>query len=282
MELLEGRKVATKVKETLKSDIKKLLEKGIVPRLRVIIVGDNPASMSYVKMVKKSFNKEGVEADVLKLNCDITEADFIKELEKLNNDKNVSGILIQLPLPKHIDESKIIKLINPNKDVDGFHPINAGKLLIGEDTFIPCTPYGMIKTLEEYSIDISGMNAVVLGRSNIVGKPIALLLMEKNATVTICHSRTKNLSEIASNADILVAAIGKHHFVDETMVKEGAIVLDVGIHVIDGKLEGDVNFESVKDKVKYITPVPGGVGTTTIAMLMYNTVKAAKLINGIE
>ncbi|BEP28098.1 bifunctional 5,10-methylenetetrahydrofolate dehydrogenase/5,10-methenyltetrahydrofolate cyclohydrolase [Helicovermis profundi] len=279
MQLLEGKVAAKHIKQNLKEDIDLLKKKGLVPNLRVVIVGNSPASLAYVNMVRKSFNKEGVNADVLKLDESISEDQFISELEKLNNDNKVSGILIQLPLPKQINTSKIIKLINPNKDVDGFHPLNAGKLLIGEDTFIPCTPYGMIKMLEEYDIDIEGKNAVVLGRSNIVGKPISLLLMEKNATVTICHSRTKNIKEIASKADILVAAIGKHNFVDESMVKEGAIVLDVGIHVVDGKLKGDVDFENVKNKVSYITPVPGGVGTTTIAMLMYNTVKACKLIN---
>lgn len=276
MVLLDGKIVAKNVKENLKGDIEALKENGVQPMLMVMIVGNNPASMSYVRMVQRSFTKEGVDADVLQLDENISEEDFLKELDKLNNDNNVHGILVQLPLPKHIDEAKVIRAMNPLKDVDGFHPLNAGKLLIGEDTYIPCTPFGIIRTLEEYNIDITGKNAVVLGRSNIVGKPISLLLLQKNATVTICHSRTANLKEIAANADVLVAAIGKHNFVTEEMVKEGAIVIDVGIHDIDGKIEGDVHFESVKDKASFITPVPGGVGSSTISMLMYNTVKAAK------
>ncbi|MGO1370538.1 MAG: bifunctional methylenetetrahydrofolate dehydrogenase/methenyltetrahydrofolate cyclohydrolase FolD [Senegalia sp. (in: firmicutes)] len=276
MQTINGKEVSKKIREELQNEIDQLKEKGITPGLSVIIVGDNPASKTYVKSKDKACKQLGMKSEVHSLDGDVSEEELLNLIDKLNNDETIHGILVQLPLPNHIDEKKVIEKISPNKDVDGFHPINAGKLLVGEDTFIPCTPHGIIKLMESENIDIEGKRAVILGRSNIVGKPISLLLLEKNATVTICHSKTENLKEITKEADILIAAIGKANFVKSDMVKDGAIVIDVGINRVDGKLVGDVDFDSVNKLNGFITPVPGGVGPMTITMLIYNTVIAAR------
>lgn len=280
MQIINGKEVSKNIREELQIEIDELKEKGITPGLTVIIVGDNPASRTYVKSKDKACKSLGMKSTVHNLKEDVSEEKLLDLIGEINNDETIHGILVQLPLPNHIDEKKVIEKISPDKDVDGFHPINAGKLLVGEDTFIPCTPHGIIKLLESKNIDIKGKRAVVLGRSNIVGKPISLLLLDKNATVTICHSKTKNLKEITKEADILVAAIGKANFVKADMVKDGAIVIDVGINRVDGKLVGDVDFDNVNKLNGYITPVPGGVGPMTITMLIYNTVIAAKRFKG--
>jgi methylenetetrahydrofolate dehydrogenase (NADP+) / methenyltetrahydrofolate cyclohydrolase len=280
LQTITGKEVSKNIREELQIEIDELKEKGITPGLTVIIVGDNPASRTYVKSKDKACKSLGMKSTVHNLKEDVSEKELLDLIGEINNDETIHGILVQLPLPNHIDEKKVIEKISPDKDVDGFHPINAGKLLVGEDTFIPCTPHGIIKLLESKNIDIKGKRAVVLGRSNIVGKPISLLLLDKNATVTICHSKTENLKEITKEADILVAAIGKANFVKEDMVKDGATVIDVGINRVDGKLVGDVDFDSVNKLNGYITPVPGGVGPMTITMLIYNTVIAAKRFKG--
>lgn len=282
MRLLEGKKTAEYVKHEVLEQVNRLGEKGIKAGLKVIIVGENPASLSYVGMVTRNAEKYGVQAEVIALEETITEEAFLKEMDRLNQDKETNGILIQLPLPKHINERKVIDRMAPEKDIDGFHPINAGKLSQGIDCLVPCTPYGVFKMLEVEDIDLTGKEVVVLGRSNIVGKPAAQLMLQKNATVTICHSKTSNLTEVMKRADVIVAALGQKRFVKADMVKSGAIVIDVGIHSEDGKIVGDVDFEGVKEVAEMMTPVPGGVGTTTIAMLMYNTVKACSQQNGIK
>lgn len=277
MEILNGREVAKKTKEGLKLEVEKLKESGIYPKLAVIMVGNDSASQIYVKNKSKACDEIGVEFEEYLLPEDTKQEELINLIEGLNNKKEINGILLQSPIPKGLDINEAFRTILPEKDVDGFHPINVGKLSLGQDTFISCTPAGIIKILEYYNIDIEGKNAVVIGRSNIVGKPMSQCLLNKNATVTICHSKTRDLPSITKNADILVAAIGKPEFVTADMVKEGAVVIDVGINRMpDGKLKGDVDYANVSKKVEYITPVPGGVGPMTIAMLMSNLVKAAK------
>jgi methylenetetrahydrofolate dehydrogenase (NADP+)/methenyltetrahydrofolate cyclohydrolase len=276
MKLIDGRKVANAIKESLYEEIKQLKDKEIVPGLAVVIVGQDPASMSYVKSKEKTCIKLGMHSERYDLEDTVEESVLLDLIHSLNEKESIHGILVQLPLPKHIDERKIIEAIDPKKDVDGFHPINVGKLFSGLEGVKPCTPFGIIKLLEYYNIDVTGMNAVILGRSNIVGKPAAALLLQKNATVTVCHSRTKDLEVRLKEADLVVAAIGKPLFVKEHMIKEGAVVIDVGINRLDQSLVGDVDFNKVKDKASYLTPVPGGVGPMTIAMLMYNTVEACK------
>ncbi|MFD1412730.1 bifunctional methylenetetrahydrofolate dehydrogenase/methenyltetrahydrofolate cyclohydrolase FolD [Oceanobacillus jeddahense] len=276
-ELLNGRELSDQLKEEMKQEVELLKQKDIHPHLTVILVGDNPASKSYVKGKEKACAVTGISSDLIELPGSVSEEELLQVIENQNNDKHVHGILVQLPLPDHIDEQKVIHAITPLKDVDGFHPINIGKLVNGEETFLPCTPFGILTMLESKNIDIEGKHAVIIGRSNIVGKPMGLLLLERNATVTYCHSRTKNLREMASEADILVVAMGRQHAVDGSYVKEGAVVIDVGINRMDnGKLTGDVDFESAKEKASYITPVPRGVGPMTITMLLKNTIKAAK------
>lgn len=275
--ILNGKEVAKKIKDDLKVEVDKLREKGIIPKLAVIMVGENEASKVYVRNKSKACNQVGVEFEEFLLPEKTTEKELFDLIDKLNDDKTVNGILLQSPIPSHLDQNKAFRRISPNKDVDGFNPVNVGDLCIGNDCFISCTPYGVMKILEYYNIDIEGKNAVVLGRSNIVGKPMIQCLLQKHATVTVCHSRTKNLKSITSNADILVAAIGKAKFVKADMVKDGAVIIDVGINRNeDGKLCGDVDFENVLPRVSKITPVPGGVGPMTIAMLLYNLVKATK------
>lgn len=282
MRLLEGKKTAEAVKKEILEKVEVLKSKSIEPKLDVIIIGEDDAAMAYVGMIARSSQKYGVASEVVALPATITEAELLDKIREINADKSVHGLIVQMPLPKGIDEKRVIETIDPLKDVDGFHPMNVGNLSIGEDGFVPCTPYGIYKMTEIEELDFTGKNVVVLGRSNIVGKPAAMLMLRKNATVTICHSKTKDLAEVTSKADVLIAAIGKKKFVKSNMVGEGAIVIDVGIHSEDGKIVGDVDFEDVKDKVSMITPVPGGVGTTTIAMLMHNAVKAAHKQNGLE
>lgn len=276
-QIIDGKALAKKIRLELKEEVDKLKSKNVFPKLAVIMVGDDKASKVYVKNKSKACEEIGVEYEEFLLDANITMEELLNLIDELNERKDIHGILLQSPIPKHLDINKAFNRIDYRKDVDGFNPINVGKLVIGEDCFISCTPFGVIKMLEEYGIEIEGKNAVVIGRSNIVGKPLAQCLLAKNATVTICHSRTKNIREIANNADILVAALGKPEYVKDTMVKDGAVVIDVGINrTDDGKLVGDVEFESVSKKASYITPVPGGVGPMTIAMLMNNVVKAAK------
>lgn len=277
MELLDGKKVSALTKDRLKEKVEKIKQEGIVPKLAVIMVGSDSASQIYVRNKSKACDYVGIEFEEHLLPEETKQEELLNLIEELNNKKEINGILLQSPIPRHLDINEAFRKISPEKDVDGFHPVNVGKLVLGQDTFISCTPFGIMKILEEYNIDIEGKNAVVIGRSNIVGKPMSQCLLNKNATVTICHSKTKNLPEITKNADILVAAIGKPCFVTEDMVKPGAVVIDVGINRMeDGKLKGDVDFEKVSQKTSYITPVPGGVGPMTIAMLMTNVVKAAE------
>ena len=276
-ELIDGKKVSAKIRQELKIEVEKLKNNGISPKLAVIMVGDDKASKVYVKNKSKACNEIGIEYEEFLLSENTQMPELLDLIDKLNNREDIHGILLQSPIPKHLDIKEAFNNINYKKDVDGFHPINVGKLSIGEDSFISCTPYGIIKLLEEYKIETEGKNAVIIGRSNIVGKPLIQCLLNKNATVTVCHSKTKNIEEITKNADILIAALGKAKFVKADMVKNGAVVIDVGINRNElGKLEGDVDFEEVEKKVSYITPVPGGVGPMTIAMLMNNVVKAAK------
>ena len=272
--LIDGKLVASKIREEIKDRVAEIKSKhSRIPGLAAILVGDDPASEIYVRNKRKACEDVGIYSEEHKLSGDITQEDLLKLINRLNNDENINGILVQLPLPEHIDDSTVLNSVSPEKDVDGFHPINAGLLFEGNPRFIACTPHGIIKMLEFYGIDIEGKNAVVLGRSNIVGKPASMLLLQKNATVTICHSRTRNLDAILKSADLIVAAIGRAHFVTSKMVKEGSIIIDVGINRLDdGKLVGDVDFENVKDISSYITPVPGGVGPMTITMLLWNTV----------
>ena len=276
-EIIDGKALAKKIRMELKEEVEKLKKKNIFPKLAVIMVGEDKASKVYVRNKSKACEEIGVEYEEFLLNDDTKMEDLLNLIEELNNRPDINGILLQSPIPKHLDINKAFNKIDYRKDVDGFNPVNVGKLVIGEDCFISCTPFGVMKMLEEYGIEIEGKNAVVVGRSNIVGKPLAQCLLKKNATVTICHSRTKNIHEITNNADILVAALGKPKYIKENMVKEDAVVIDIGINRgDDGKLVGDVDFENVSKKASYITPVPGGVGPMTIAMLMNNVVKAAK------
>lgn len=274
--ILDGKETARKVRESLKTKVEELKQRNIFPRLAVIMVGDDGASKIYVKNKSKACEELGIEYEEFLLKADITQEELIDLINKLNERKDVHGILLQSPIPKHLDINEAFRTIKPEKDVDGFNPVNVGKLVLGQETFISCTPFGVIKLLEEYNIPIEEKNAVVIGRSNIVGKPMLQCLLNKHATVTICHSRTKNLEEITKKADILVAAIGKAKFVTKSMVKPEAVVIDVGINRNEqGKVCGDVDFDEVSKIASYITPVPGGVGPMTIAMLMTNIVKAA-------
>lgn len=276
--ILDGKAVSQRVKNALKDETEKFVEKyGIKPGLAVVIVGDDPASRVYVNSKKKACAEIGYYSEEHALPESTTEDELLSLVEKLNGDEKIHGILVQLPLPKHIDEEKIINAINPKKDVDAFHPVNVGKIMIGNFDFLPCTPAGVMELIDDAGIDLTGKNCVVVGRSNIVGKPQAMLLLHKNATVTICHSKTKNIKEITKNADVLVAAVGRAQMFDGDYIKDGAVVIDVGMNRLENKkLVGDVDFESAEKKASYITPVPGGVGPMTIAMLMKNTLTAAK------
>lgn len=278
--IIDGNKIAGEIRAELKNEVDAMSKDGVVPGLAVVLIGENPASQVYVRMKEKACGEVGIYSRKITLPDDTSEQEVLSLIADLNSDALIHGILVQLPLPKHIDEKKILEAIDPDKDVDGFHPINVGRLVIGEPLFPPCTPQGIIELLKRTGVDINGKDAVIIGRSNIVGKPIAMLLMHENATVTVCHSRTKDLTAKAAAADILVAAIGKPEMVTADMVKEGAVVIDVGVNRVEDKLVGDVNFEAAKEKASAITPVPGGVGPMTIAMLLSNTVKSAKLSAG--
>jgi methylenetetrahydrofolate dehydrogenase (NADP+)/methenyltetrahydrofolate cyclohydrolase len=281
--IIDGKEVARDKRENIKSRVEKLKAQGKSVGLAVIIVGENPASRVYVNNKKKGCLEVGIESFEYDLPESTTEAELKALVEKLNNDDRVNGILCQLPLPKHINEDAVINTISPQKDVDAFHPENVGKIMIGDYSFLPCTPAGVMDLIASTGVEISGKNCVVIGRSNIVGKPMAMLLLHKSGTVTICHSKTQNLAEICRQADILVVAIGRANFVTGDMIKEGAVVIDVGMNRLEnGKLCGDVDFESAEKKAGYITPVPGGVGPMTIATLMRNTLTAAKQQAGIE
>jgi len=277
-EILDGKLLSFKIRENIKKDVEVLKNSGISPCLAVIVVGYNKASLKYVSFKEKACKELGIESMIFKLPENTDEINLIKLIEELNNNQRINGILIQLPLPSHLDQNAILEKISPFKDVDGFTPYCLGRLLTDNPLFIPCTPKGVLKMFDEYKIALEGKHAVVVGRSIIVGKPLSLLLLRKNATVSICHSRTRNLTEITKKADILCVAIGKERFISADMIKEGAVVIDIGINVTDtGRVIGDIDFDEVKEKASYITPVPGGVGPMTIAMLMENTVIAAKI-----
>ena len=279
-EILDGRMVAKKIRQGLKSEVEDLKANGINPKLAVIMVGEDPSSKIYVKNKSIACNEVGIEYEEFLLSETTTMEELLDLIDKLNKDATIHGILLQSPIPKGLDINEAFRAIDPKKDVDGFNPFNVGKLCLGQDTFVSCTPFGIIKLLGEYNIEIEGKNAVVVGRSNIVGKPMMQCLLNKNATVTICHSKTKDLKEVTKEADILVVAIGRANFITKDMVKENAVVIDVGINRGEnGKLCGDVDFEEVSKVASYITPVPGGVGPMTIAMLMNNIVKAARAQN---
>ena len=270
-----GKEISQKRKDKLKEKIDQLKQSGKrIPKLVVILVGEDPASKTYVRNKERGCEYTGILSKIIRLEDTISEETLVNEIEKLNNDDTVDGILVQLPIPKHINEERILNLIDPSKDVDGFHPDNVAKLFLGQKGIVPCTPKGMMVLLDEINYDLTGKHVVVVGRSNIVGKPVSLLCLQRNATVTMCHSKTANLKEECQKADVLVAAIGKPKFFDGSYIKEGAVVLDVGINRDENnKLCGDVDYASVKDKVSYITPVPGGVGPMTIAMLLENTLE---------
>ncbi len=286
--IIDGKKISKIIRDELKNDVDELIQAGIKPHLTVILVGDNPASQTYVNMKEKACKKIGISSETIRLDESVSESTLLKKIENLNKNNNIHGILVQLPLPSHINEASVIEKISPEKDVDGFHPTNLGRLVIGsENTFFPATPYGIVELLKRYKVETEGKHTVILGRSNIVGKPLGLLLLRKkrtgNATVTYCHSRTKNLTSITKEADILVAAMGRAEFIKKNMVKKGAVVVDVGTNRVEDsskkrgyRLVGDVDFTQVCKVASMITPVPGGVGPMTIAMLLKNTVYAAQ------
>ena len=279
-EILDGKALAKKVREELKIKADELKQQGIFPKLAVIMVGNDPSSKIYVRNKSKACEEVGIKYEEFLLDENTNNEELLSLIEKLNNRDDVHGILLQSPIPNHLDINLAFRTIKPEKDVDGFHPINIGKLSLNQDCFVSCTPFGIMRMLAEYNIDIQGKHAVIIGRSNIVGKPMLQCMLNKNATVTVCHSKTSNLPEITRQADILVAAIGRAKFVTADMVKENAVVVDVGINRNEeGKVCGDVDFENVSKKTSYITPVPGGVGPMTIAMLMNNIIKAAKQVN---
>ena len=283
MNIIDGKAVSKKVKEDVKAECEQLKAKGITPGLAVIIVGEDPASQVYVHNKEVACEACGFHSVKYALPAETTQEELNALIDELNEDNRINGILCQLPLPKHLDDKEVINRINPIKDVDAFHPVNVGAIMIGDYNYLPCTPAGVMELIHSTGVDVSGKKAVVIGRSNIVGKPMAMLLLHENATVEITHSKTQSLADVTKEADILVAAIGKAKFVTADMVKQGAVVIDVGMNRDEnGKLCGDVDFESVKDKCSFITPVPGGVGPMTIAMLMKNTLTAAKLQNGVE
>ena len=273
--MIDGRAVAKAFKEEIALKTAQMITAGIQPHLAVVLVGENPASQVYVRNKENGCIKAGIRSTVIRLSETCSQEELEKTVTALNEDGSVHGILVQLPLPKHLDEARVLRLIDPDKDVDGFHAMNSGRLMNGQPGFVPCTPLGVMKLLKSYGIDPAGKHAVVIGRSNIVGKPMAMLLLGANATVTVCHSRTQNLAEITRQADILVAAVGRANFVTADMVKPGAAVIDVGINRVDGKIVGDVDYDAVSEAAGYITPVPGGVGQMTIAMLLSNTLDAA-------
>ncbi len=279
--IIDGKELAKKIRANLKIECEELKKRNINSKLAVIMVGEDPASKVYVRNKSKACEDVGIKYEEYLLDSKITQKELIELIEKLNNDKTINGILLQSPIPSNLDVNEAFRTISPQKDVDGFNPVNVGKLVLNQDTFVSCTPYGIMKMFEEYDIDLTGKNVVILGRSNIVGKPLIHCCLNKNATVTSCHSKTQNIAQKAKEADVLISAIGKASFVTADMVKDGAVVIDVGINRLDnGKITGDVDFEIVKEKASYITPVPGGVGPMTIAMLMNNVIKATRRQNG--
>jgi len=291
-QIIDGKQVAADMRAELKEEVAKLKEKGIVPGLGVILVGEDPASKSYVTAKEKTCEELGIYSDDNRLPEDATQEDLMALVEKMNKDPKINGILVQLPLPKHLNEAEVLLAIDPDKDVDGFHPMNVGKMMVGEKAFLPCTPHGVIQLLLRSGVTIEGANVAIVGRSNIVGKPLANMLIQKNATgnatVTVCHTRTKDLADQTRQADIVIAAAGRPNMVTADMVKEGVVVIDVGVNRVEDatkkrgyRLVGDVDFEAVKEKASLITPVPGGVGPMTITMLMYNTVESAKRAAGL-
>lgn len=280
--IISGKEISVKIKDQLKEEVSKIKETyPRLPKLVVILVGDNQASQTYVRNKERGCQYIGIESEILRHDASFSEIELLQEINDLNNDDTVDGILVQLPLPQHINEEKVLDAIVPSKDVDGFHPENVAKLFLGQHSLVPCTPKGMMVLLEEINYDLAGKEVVIVGRSNIVGKPVASLCLQKNATVTIAHSQTKDLKAVCSRADVLIAAIGKPKFFNHEYVKDGAVVLDVGINRDENnKLCGDVDFDDVKDKVSAITPVPGGIGPMTITMLMKNTIEAFYHRNG--
>ncbi|HCW7437096.1 TPA: bifunctional methylenetetrahydrofolate dehydrogenase/methenyltetrahydrofolate cyclohydrolase FolD [Staphylococcus aureus] len=281
--ILDGKQIAKDYRQGLQNQVEALKEKGFTPKLSVILVGNDGASQSYVRSKKKAAEKIGMISEIVHLEETATEEEVLNELNRLNNDDSVSGILVQVPLPKQVSEQKILEAINPDKDVDGFHPINIGKLYIDEQTFVPCTPLGIMEILKHADIDLEGKNAVVIGRSHIVGQPVSKLLLQKNASVTILHSRSKDMGSYLKDADVIVSAVGKPGLVTKDVVKEGAVIIDVGnTPDEDGKLKGDVDYDAVKEIAGAITPVPGGVGPLTITMVLNNTLLAEKMRRGID
>lgn len=275
--VISGKELAKEKRESMKKEVELLKKEGIQPGLAVILVGEDPASQSYVKAKQKACEETGIYSVLHKLDDSITELQLLDAIESLNNDPLIHGILVQLPLPAHISEKAVIESISPAKDVDGFHPISVGKMMIGDETFLPCTPFGIVEMIKSQGIAIEGKHVVVIGRSNIVGKPVGQLLLNENATVTYCHSRTKDMKSITKQADILVVAVGKANFIDASFIKEGSVVIDVGVNRLDtGKLCGDVVYDEAKEIASFITPVPGGVGPMTITMLLFNTIQSAK------
>ncbi|MDH4240112.1 MAG: bifunctional methylenetetrahydrofolate dehydrogenase/methenyltetrahydrofolate cyclohydrolase FolD [Phycisphaerae bacterium] len=292
-QIIDGKQVAADMRAELKEEVAKLKEQGIVPGLGVILVGEDPASKSYVTAKERTCEDIGIYSDDNRLPEDATQEELMAVVERMNKDPKINGILVQLPLPKHLNEAEVLLAIDPDKDVDGFHPMNVGKMMVGEKAFLPCTPHGVIQLLIRSGVNIEGANVAIVGRSNIVGKPLANMLIQKsktgNATVTVCHTRTKDLADQTMQADIVIAAAGRPNMVTADMVKEGVVVIDVGVNRVEDatkksgyRLVGDVDFEAVKEKASLITPVPGGVGPMTITMLMYNTVESAKRAAGLE
>ncbi|WP_407268339.1 bifunctional methylenetetrahydrofolate dehydrogenase/methenyltetrahydrofolate cyclohydrolase FolD [Radiobacillus sp. PE A8.2] len=281
-EVIYGKELAADLRENMKKEVFELSKKGITPSLTVVLIGHDPASESYVKGKQKASEEVGVDSNLIKLPDTTTEQELLELITDLNEDGKIHGILVQLPLPNHINEQAVIEAIDPKKDVDGFHPVNIGRMMTGKDTFYPCTPYGIVTMLRSKNITIEGKHVVIVGRSNIVGKPVGQLLLNENATVTYCHSKTKNIKQFTQAADILIVAVGRAHFITGDDMKEGAVVVDVGVNRLDnGKLTGDVDFESALEKASYITPVPRGVGPMTITMLLHNTIKSAKQFNNL-
>ncbi len=290
-QIIDGKQIATQMREELKTEVAELKKENIVPGLGVILVGEDPASQSYVTAKERACENIGIYSDDNRLPADASQKDLMTLVDKMNNDPKINGILVQLPLPKHLDEGEVLLKINPDKDVDGFHPTNVGKMVAGQKAFLPCTPHGIIQLLLRSNVKLEGAEVVVVGRSNIVGKPIANMLIQKsptgNATVTVCHTRTKNLADHTRRADIIIAAAGRPNTITADMVKDGVVVIDVGVNRVEDatkkkgyRLAGDVDFEAVKEKASFITPVPGGVGPMTITMLLYNTVESAKIAAG--
>ncbi|WP_068785175.1 bifunctional methylenetetrahydrofolate dehydrogenase/methenyltetrahydrofolate cyclohydrolase FolD [Paenibacillus phocaensis] len=280
--IINGKQISEEIRKDLREEVERLAKQGLTPGLAVVLVGEDPASQVYVRNKEKACHELGYYSEVHRLSAETSQEELLALVDKLNHQTNIHGILVQLPLPKHIDEKAVIDAISAEKDVDGFHPVNVGNLMIGDDSLLPCTPAGVIELIKRTGLEIAGKHAAVIGRSNIVGKPVSLLLQRENATVTMCHSRTANMKELTRLADILVVAIGRANFVDASYVKPGAVVIDVGMNRLEnGKLAGDVDFDSVKEVSGPITPVPGGVGPMTITMLMQNTLIAAKRLQGL-